>query len=224
MASPRYMEKGLLTIVKIEGRDDLLHQDWENIYIASKREVIIPQVKEFYDCAYLSSEQEIVTRFNNRITLFTNQDLANALDFPLQKDERYKETWKSNCPDYNCIWKDTCPLINHRASNLIDAYRFNFEVIGQIMLPIEENKHQVNELMRYALYKNLKRIKINPVYLIWKHMTNFLRSGSGSLLFGSAICTMMEKKELLSSLTTYLLSLDDDIIWYVPISLENQSI
>src|ERR1044072_1628580 len=106
--------------------------------------------------------------------------------------ERCRETWIKLCSDNKCIRKDSSSPISVEADNLIEECIFIFEVISRILIPIEKNRSQINYLARYALYKIPKKTKLNPVYLMWEYLMEFLRKPNGWLSFGSLICTFLE--------------------------------
>ena len=136
----------------------------------------------------------------------------DALNISLKDGEKYRATWLTQCRDVECIWKESGFLINTKSSNLIDDCQISFVVICKILLPMSRNSRNVNCLAIYALYKILKRFKVNPVHLIWEGLMEFLQGKDGRLPFGSLICTVFYKKGLLIPYVENVPLLDDDIV------------
>lgn len=80
--------------MKIAGIEAFLYRNCKTIYEISKREVYIPLVKEFYDCARVLPHKIIRTRENTQIVDFDVQEVAAALGVNLSDGEKYaKECW-----------------------------------------------------------------------------------------------------------------------------------
>lgn len=88
IVTPRYIDMELYIHVKLPGIGKLLHQDWETVYIIAQKEVHVPLIKEFYDCARRKRSRTITTRVNNNITTFTVHDVVAALYVNLKDGER----------------------------------------------------------------------------------------------------------------------------------------
>lgn len=66
--------------------------------------------------------------------------------------------------DADCIWNNVSDPISTEFNNLVDACHFNHVVIRKVLLPKGNARKYVNGHARYALYKILKSIQINPAY------------------------------------------------------------
>lgn len=174
IVSPRYLDMNIFLFVKIGGLPDLFHQDWETLYMVAQKEVYVPLIKEFSDCAVIVNRDTIRTRANYKIITVTLNDMAEALNVRLDEGEIYYAIWDSKVNDSRCIWKDVKEPLCVEVSNVIDECKFNNVVFNKVLLPKEGARNHVNAHARYALYKIHKRVKVNPAYLIWNYLIKFL--------------------------------------------------
>lgn len=192
-----YLDVEVFKFGKLLGIEDLFFQDYENVFNMARREVYIPIIQEFFDHAEIVNNEEIKTRFNNQIITVTAQDVAKVLKITLKSGEQYSDDSESKCPDANCIWKDTSESICSEVNNLVDACHFNHVVVSKVVLPKGSARNYVIGHARYALYKIVKRTKINPAHLIWDYLIKFLEKQQGNLPFGSLISSILDQKGLL---------------------------
>ena len=96
--------------------------------------------------------------------------------------------------DYACIWKGPSKVLVAETKNLKDECHFNHAVINKVVLPKESSRNHVNGCARFALYKIMKKKKVNPAHLIWSYLTSFLEKPTSYLLYGSLITAILDKK------------------------------
>lgn len=69
IVSPRFLELVIFLHVKIPGIEELFYQDWETVYTMAKKEVYVPIVKEFFNCATVE-RSELDSTTTLRLSLF----------------------------------------------------------------------------------------------------------------------------------------------------------
>lgn len=224
LVSPRYFDLKVFAFVKMAGLADLLHQDWETVYTMAQREVYVPLVKEFYDCAVVINHRQVIkSKVNDKIISVTLNDMAEALNVKLEVGEKYSPNWFAKVDDWKCIWKNQEEPLTVEVGNLIDDVKFNNAVISKVVLPKDGARNYVNAHARYALYKILKRVKINPAHLMWNYLINYLEKSQGYLPFGSLLTVIFEKKGVIKEFLESEDRLNEDVIFPSPIRLGDVS-
>lgn len=212
-----YVDMDLLSNLRnLPGLEEVLFQDWENAYSLGRYPTCVPLVKEFFDCGIVKSRY-IRTRVVNTITNFGVVDAAIAMNVRVSQGDNYRDDWREKCPDHDCIWLNISESYKREPSNLIESCRFIHFILCKTLLPKDSLNDPIDDLTSFAIYKILKRVKVNPIRLAWKHLLNWIQDPNGSLPFGSLISKMIGQKNQISCMVRGGLLLENDFLWPRPI-------